>query len=216
MKKVIAITGFLVMTALLFTGCADTDVVKKYSQKSFDNIITAFPSFHAKADKDNYYTLTVDGQTRLDIGKNYSDTKGEDIILATPLKPFIDAGLDVSKLGAGYKTDEKNLYLITDFGSESKGAATVNQALFFSVNDNREALSYHEDLDHYGIALTGGKFEFAKDYQKNDKDIVFVINAKSLADIGVNVKSIEGWVFKTMKDSKGNDMDVLLKPYDLK
>ena len=37
-----------------------------------------------------------------------------------------------------------------------------------------------------------------------------------LADIGVDVQHIDGWAFKTMKDTDGSDIDVLLKPYDLK
>lgn len=216
MKRMFAITGILIMSVLLFSACADADVVLKYSQKSFEDIVTAFPELSSQAEPDDYYTLTVDGETKLEISKNYSNSGSEDIRLATPLKPFADAGLDVSKLGDGYKTDETQFYLARDFGSGSSKASAVNQALFESVKYDRATLSYHEDLDHYGIALSGGKFEFAKDYKTNDKDIVFVIYAKPLADIGVDVQNIDGWVFKTMKDSKGNDLDVLLKPYDLK
>ena len=66
------------------------------------------------------------------------------------------------------------------------------------------------------MKLTRGKFEWAKDYKTNDKDIVFVIAAKPLADIGVDVQNIEGWIFKTMDEPDGSKIDVLLKPYDLK
>jgi hypothetical protein len=63
--------------------------------------------------------------------------------------------------------------------------------------------------------LGNGKFEFAKDYQNNDKDIVFVLNAAPLKEAGVDVEHVEGWVLKTMTDENGNDIDLLLKPFDL-
>ena len=53
-------------------------------------------------------------------------------------------------------------------------------------------LTYHQALDHYGIKLSAGKFEWAKDYTKNDKDIVFVIKAQPLKDMGVDVNHISG------------------------
>lgn len=214
MKKIIMAAISLVLAAALFTGCASTDVVLKYSQESFGNIMKAYPTLVTET-KDNYYSLTVDKETLLKVSRDYSASE-EDIVLSTPIQPFIKAGLDVAKLGKGYKTDDANLYLVTDFGKGSGAKSTVEQALFESVTADRKALTYHQELDHYGIVLNGGKFEFAKDYTKNDKDLVFVIAAKPLRDIGVNVQKIDGWVFKTMKDESGKDVDVLLKPYDLK
>lgn len=214
MKKIITAAISLVLAAALFTGCASTDVVLKYSQESFANIMKAYPTLVTET-KDNYYSLTVDKETLLKVSRDYSASE-EDIVLSTPIQPFIKAGLDVTKLGKGYKTDDANLYLVTDFGKGTGAKSTVEQALFESVTADRKALTYHQELDHYGVVLNGGKFEFAKDYTKNDKDLVFVIAAKPLRDIGVNVQKIDGWVFKTMKDESGKDVDVLLKPYDLK
>lgn len=214
MKKIITAAISLVLAAALFTGCASTDVVLKYSQESFANIMKAYPTLVTET-KDNYYSLTVDKETLLKVSRDYSNSE-EDIVLSTPIQPFIKAGLDVTKLGKGYKTDDANLYLVTDFGKGTGAKSTVEQALFESVTADRKALTYHQELDHYGVVLNGGKFEFAKDYTKNDKDLVFVIAAKPLRDIGVNVQKIDGWVFKTMKDESGKDVDVLLKPYDLK
>lgn len=214
MKKIITAAISLVLAAALFTGCASTDVVLKYSKESFANIMKAYPALVTET-KDNYYSLTVDKETLLKVSRDYSASE-EDIVLSTPIQPFIKAGLDVTKLGKGYKTDDANLYLVTDFGKGTGAKSTVEQALFESVTADRKALTYHQELDHYGVVLNGGKFEFAKDYTKNDKDLVFVIAAKPLRDIGVNVQKIDGWVFKTMKDESGKDVDVLLKPYDLK
>ena len=42
-----------------------------------------------------------------------------------------------------------------------------------------------------------------------------MIAAQPLADLGVDVQNVDGWIFKTMKDDAGKDFGVLLKPYSL-
>lgn len=214
MKKTIAALFAVLTVSALFLGCASTDVVQKYSKQSFSDLLKVDPSLVSEG-KNNDYVLTVDGKTRLTVSRDYSKS-GEDIVLSTPIQPFLDAGLDISKLGKGYKADRTTLSLVTDFGKGTGKKDSPEQALFESVTANRKALTYHQALDHYGIVLSGGKFEFAKDYTKNDKDIVFAIAAKPLRDLGVDVQKVEGWTFKTMKDESGKDVDLLLKPYNLK
>ena len=217
MKKISLIFACLVLAALLLAGCAEADVVLKYSPGSFESITKAFPDLvKDNTTTDHYYYLSVDGAATLKISHDYDLTGSEDIVMETALKPFTDAGLDVSKLGDGYRVDGDKLLLTADYGKGSGMKDNVKGSLYESVKFDRKVLSYHQLLDHYGVKLTGGKFEWAKDYKTNDKDIVFVIAAKPLADIGVDVQNIDGWIFKTMKDVDGSDIDVLLKPYDLK
>jgi hypothetical protein len=164
---------------------------------------------------DHYYYLTVDGETTLKISHDYELTGSDDIMLETPLQPFIDAGLDVSKLGNGYKVSDHMLYLTADYGNGDGMTDTITDSLFESVKPDRSVLTYHQKLDHYGIKLTAGKFEWAKDYTANDKDIVFVIKAQPLKDLGADVNNISGWTFTTVQDTDGSNVDVLLKAYDL-
>lgn len=216
MKKSISLAMTLVLAISILSGCSAADVVLKYSPGSFDNILKAFPNIVTDTTKtDHYYNLTVDGATTLKVSHDYDLTGTNDIEIVTPLKPFVDAGLDVSKLTEGYLIDGDNFILTADYGKGKGMQETITDSLFQSVKYDRKMLTYHQLLDHYGIKLLKGKFEYAKDYTNNDKDIVFVIAAKPLADIGVDVQNIEGWVFKTMKDTDGSDIDVLLKPYDL-
>ena len=214
MKKTPWILISLVVASLLLAGCAQTDVVLKYSPGSFEAITSAYPDLVTSTDQ--YYNLAVDGEATLRISRDYAQTGGEDIVMETALKPFADAGLDPAKLGDGYRVDGDKLLLITDYSNGSGKKDTAKDALYEAVKYDRKALTYHQELDHYGVKLAQGKFEWAKDYKTNDKDLVFVIAAKPLADLGVNVQNIEGWIFKTMKDIDGSDVDVLLKPYDLK
>lgn len=215
MKKILSILLALTLTTLLLAGCTSLDVLLRDGPKSLDAIVSANPALVSAPTTDSpYFTLSVDGATKLLVSKDYS-LSTEDMLFETPLKPFVDAGLDVSKLPAGYRADAENLYLIADFGSGKGEKSSLTDALFSAVAFDRSVLGYHAALDHYGVALPGGKFEWAKDSATNDKDIVFVLAAKPLADLGVDVQNIDGWVFKTMQDDAGKDFDVLLKPYSL-
>ena len=216
MKKIFSIALALALVAIVLTGCAATDVILKYSPASLDQIVEKFPTLVTDStETDHYFYLSVDGETTLKVSHDFSMTGAEDLVMQTPLKPFVDAGLDPVKLGAGYRADDTSLFLVADFGAGSGEMKTITTSLFESAKADRSVLTYHADLDHYGIALPAGKFEWAKDEATNDKDIVFVIAAKPLADLGVDVQNIDSWVFKTMKDDAGKDFDVLLKPYSL-
>lgn len=216
MRKAFIIILALAITGVFLAGCAATDVVLKYSPGSLDAITTAYPAIVTdNTMEDHYFYITADNETTLKVSHDYSMTGNEDIVIQTPLQPFLDAGLDMAKLGEGYHADDTMFYLTADYGNGTGIKETLTESVFESVTYDRSVLTYHQALDHYGVKLPGGKIEWAKDYKTNDKDIVFVIAAKPLADIGVDVQNIEGWVFKTMQDENGDDIDVLLKPYDL-
>ena len=216
MKKILPLALTLALVVALLTGCAATDVILKYSPASLDTIVEKFPAIVTDSTQtDHYFNLSADGETTLKVSHDFSLTGAADVVIQTPLKPFLDAGLDPAKLGAGYRTDDTSLYLVADFGAGTGMQSTITSSLFESVKADRSVLTYHADLDHYGIKLPAGKFEWAKDESTNDKDIVFVIAAQPLADLGVDVQNVAGWIFKTMKDDAGKDFDVLLKPFSL-
>lgn len=215
-KKTVTIILALTLSALLLAGCAAADVILKYSPGSLDKIVEANPSIVTdNTQSDHYFYLSMDGLTTLKVSSDFSLTGAEDVVLQTPLQPFLDAGLDPAKLGAGYRADETSFYLVADFGQGTGAQSTFTGALFESVKADRSVLGYHAALDHYGIQLPAGKFEWAKDSASNDKDVVFVIAAQPLADLGVDVQNVEGWIFKTMQDDAGKDFDVLLQPYSI-
>ena len=251
MKKIISLTlAFILMTVLL-AGCAKVDNVLKSGQESFAGIVKAYPDIIKDNTKEDYISLSVDGATTLKLSRDYGLTGKEDLLIETPLKPFLDAGLDVSKLTDGYKVQDEKFYLIGDYGDGTGTKGTAQDSLFESVSYDRTMLTYHRDLDYCGISTRGNekdsfftrtlnkifgdtamlsdpkgldrfgirisksKFEYAKNYAKNDKDIVFMIEAKPLMAFGVDVHHVDGWIFTTMEDLDCNDTDVLLKTYDL-
>lgn len=216
MKKITLIVIILTLALAVLAGCAGTDVVLRDAPGALQKIVEKYPNLVTdKTATDHYYYFTIDGETTFKISHDYSLTGGEDLVIQTPLKPFTDAGLDVTKLGAGYKADSDYLYLTADDGNGSGMTNGVKDALFVSVKADRANLSYHQKLDHYGIKLTQGKFEWAKDYTTNDKDIVFVLFAQPLRDLGVDVNNVSGWVFMTADNPDGTKTDILVKPANL-
>jgi hypothetical protein len=191
-------------------------VVLNYSPGSLDDILAANTKLVTdNTEKTHYYDLSVDGQTTLKISHDYAMTGEEDLAIVTPLAPFVAAGLDLDNLSEGYRADENLFYVTGSYGDGTGQQENVTDSLFESVTFDRDYLTYHEALDHYGIVLTNGKFEYAKDFTANDKDIVFVLAADPLIELGVDVQNVEGWIFKTMDNPDGTTIDVLLKPYDL-
>ncbi len=209
MKRTIVITLAIMVlgAAALLGACGQVDVILKYSRESLDKLIGQFPD--VTSETDNGYAISVDDETVLQISSDFS-AGTDDIVFSTPIKPFTYAGMDVSKLGEGLSADDNTLYITTDYGDADK-ADSAADALFAAAAAKRDALSYHTALDHYGFDLTAGKFEYAKDYKTNDKDIVFVLKSGAIADSGANINNIQGWAFVTMDDGA----EVLVKPYDL-
>ena len=215
-KKYFLVPALLLAVTVFLASCGSTDVVLNYSPGSLDDILESNPKLVTdNTEATHYYDLTVDGQTTLKISHDYAMTGEEDLAIVTSLAPFVAAGLDVDNLSEGYRADENWFYVTGSYGDGNGQQDNVTDSLFESVKYERENLTYHEELDHYGIVLTNGKFEYAKDFAANDKDIVFVLAADPLVELGVDVQNVEGWIFKTMDNPDGSTIDVLLKPYDL-
>ena len=211
MKRFILLS--LALAIALLTGCQALDVVLNQSPASLDSILNAYPEIQAEV-IGNYYVLSVDGETKLLISKDYTASDSEDIAIVTPIAPFVAAGLDPTGLGEGYRVEGDLLYLTADYG-DGPINSSPSAALLQSAKINRKVLSYHADMDHFGIKLPNGKFEFAKDHRANDKDIVFVVMAEPLAALGLDVEKVDGWAYMEMDDMNGGIDKVLLKPYTL-
>lgn len=208
--KIMLAPSLLAVMVLTLSACAKTDVVATTAIKSFESVLNADPAKVTK-DENGFVLKTPKGTEQFSFGSN--------IAVTFELTPFVEAGLDVEKLPDYIKADGD--YLIIRV--ENKGGfteTTANKVFEALVKNNREAIGYHAAMDHYGVALgNGNMFEWAKDLETNDKDLVFVLNPQPFADAGANVESIEGWVFakvETMDNGKTVEVDKLLKPYNIK
>lgn len=202
--------------AVLIAGCAGADVVLKEAPKSLQSLLQAYPAVLSDTSStDGYRTVAGDATVELRISDDFSAADRADAQLVTDLKPFTDAGLDATSLPDGWTVNGDRLVISTDFGNGSGAKDSFVSSVFDAVATKRDLLTYHTELDHFGLVLTAGKFEWAKNYATNDKDLVYVLRAQPFVDLGVDVGNVSGWVFKTMKEG-GKDVDFLLKPFDLK
>lgn len=215
MKRFSIILVLALSAALLLTGCAALDVVLAHSRTSLDDLLAAYPALLDEDDSGRYVRVGVDGETALLVSRDFAASGANDVLIETPLQPFLDAGLDEAKLSDGYRAADGRLCLSADFGGGSGENAGVSSAMAAAADFAPMALSYHAALGHFGLSLGGGKFEWAQDYKTNDKDVVFALDAAALTAFGVDTANVSGWTLTTMQDDAGKDFDVLLKPYSL-
>jgi hypothetical protein len=203
MKKLLLLTAMLIFIA----GCTSTDVVKREAQSSFEEIL-AVDTVESSV-MDGYAHIIIADGYHFDLSLNPQSTS-EDVIMAVMAMPFLDAGLDITKLPSNMRIKD-DMLLITFEGIKGSMTYDAKGQMNSLLTNNRTLLGYHAELDHFGIALGDHKFEWAKNMATNDKDAVFILSADVLREAGVNVEAVEGWIFTTM-----DGMDLLLKPIDLK
>lgn len=193
--RIFPIALISLLTIFTLTSCG-TDVVANYAIRSLEEL-------QQKAGVVKQDRTTVIG-TPSGCEFSYGE-QGATIIL--PSAPFLKAGLDVKKLPESIVSEGASLYIHQDYIADS--VETL-------IRKQREKVSYHEALDHYGIDMgNGNKFEWAKDLAKNDKDIVFVLNPKPFADAGVDPNKVDGFVYTEVEVKKGVKEMKLLSVTDL-
>jgi hypothetical protein len=238
-KKAIALVLAGSAVSMIFTACAQLDVVGQQSITSFKAVLDASGD-NVKADELNVgWSLTApDDSARFIWSEDYSKAPLHDVMIELDAQPFLDAGLDTSKLPDNYVFYEgetmggmgsKMLMVGTKLGTDKlkyNGEPTPLAAYEQIVGKYRESINYHTALDHYGVMLgDGNMFEWAKDLKTNssdnsvqDKDIVFVLNPEPLTAAGVDPEKVEGWVYAQVPVEEGGKMTQvwkLLKPFDL-
>ncbi len=221
MKKFLIITIFL-LSVIGLSACGKLDVIRDHSVNSYDTVLTLSGDRVLLDEKAENWSLSAPDESAkflwsMDVSKTLLDVRIE-----TDAKPFLDAGLDPTKLPKGMLQEDK-IVVGTDFGDkyvESKKGDSALDAYKNIIFPNRSHLKYHANLDHFGIDLTNGNvFEWAKNTKTNDKDIVFVLDPKEFIDAGVDPNKVKGWVYAKVEtmDSKGKkiQVDKFLKPFDL-
>ncbi len=223
MKKKLFLLSICMLALPGLTACDKLDVIGNQSEKSFQAVLEALPDRVSEDTDFGGWSLTaLDNGARFVWSEDFSKTTEYDVKLEVDVLPFIEAGLDTSKLPAGMLVDDK-LVLGTDLGDENityVGSASALDAYKKLVKHYRYHITYHATLDHFGVDLGGGNmFEWAKDMKANDKDIVFALNPQPFIDAGVNPDKVEGWLFakvETMDENgKKIEVDKFLKPFDI-
>jgi hypothetical protein len=222
-KKTLMLS-FILAATLSLSACAEADVIGKTAVTSFEALIDKLGDKVAFDEAKNYWSLVSPTGETFEWGKDFSSTP--DAIITFDAAPFIAAGLTIENLPAEqYQYDEASGKLLMPFelsqdAFEYTDSDTALDTFKQIVKTNRESIGYHADMDHYGISLgNGNMFEWAKDMDKNDKDIVFVLNPQPFIDAGADLAKVDGWAFAKVKttDHQGKmvEVDKLLKPFEL-
>jgi hypothetical protein len=216
--------GLVTLVLMMAVSCGDLDVVGKNSIASFDKVLKQTPQAIKPDEMNGGWSLAApDGQARFIWSKNYAESPLHDVMLEFDAAPFIAAGLDPEKLPESIAFYDGKIMVGTKLGEETlnySGEVTPLASYEQIVKLKRNAIGYHAALDHYGVNLSDGNlFEWAKDMNTNDKDIVFVLNPAPFLDAGVDPNRINGWLFTkvTVDDENGKpvEVDKILKPFDL-
>ena len=217
----------MMVSILVAAGCSATDVIGKISVTSFDSVLRASGNNVSTDETNNGWSLQSAGGERFVWSKDFSTAEKPDLMMEFDAKPFLDAGLDPTKLPEDtYLFDAaSNLLRVQSEQGSDKFTYTGEPKPLDSfkkiVDTHRSIIGYHAALDHYGVDLgNGNMFEWAKDLSTNDKDIVFVLNPQPFIDAGVDASLIQEWIFAEVEvmDANGKKemVDKFLKPYDLK
>jgi hypothetical protein len=206
----------------------NTDIVGQAAITSFSAMLGGVEFPPVADDEMGTWVLTdPDGNAAFWWRKSADDMRTYDVFVCFDAEPFINAGLDVSKLPAGMKEmlDDRGKIMVGKRLSKEElkydGEITPLSSFEQIVKLDRESVGYHSALDHYGITVADGSlFEWAKDMSKNDKDIVFVVDPKILIDAGVDPAKVEGWVYDKvpLEDARGRKFEAekFLRPFDLR
>jgi hypothetical protein len=217
---------FLSIVLMLAVSCGKLDTVGNYSIRSFAELLNNAPHLVSEDIANSGWSFaSPDASARFIWSGNFAASSLFDVMIEMDALPFIAAGLDVAKLPVNFFfNSENNLLAVgTKLGDEQlqyDGEATPLASYQQIVRLRRDAIGYHGAMDHYGINLGDGNlFEWAKNLNTNDKDIVFVLNPEPFIRAGVDPDKIEGWAFAKVpvEDEKGKmiEVDKILKPFDL-
>ena len=212
------------LLTLTMASCDRLDVVGNDSVRSFNELLEGAPRLVSEDRANGGWSLAApDGNARFIWSRDFAASPLFDVMLEINAAPFIAAGLNPARLPDSFIFRDGKLLVGAKLGSEQlryDGDVTALASYQQIVRLKRNAIGYHGAMDHYGVNLGGGNlFEWAKDMNNNDKDIVFVLDPEPFIRAGVDPNRIEGWAFAKVpvEDERGRmiEVDKILKPFDL-
>ena len=233
-KKIRKIAAVFLILAVLagYSGkeaeaAFNTDIVGRVAITSFGEMIDVleFPPVLDEAEK-LWILTSPDGEASFWWRSEANPGRRMDAQICFEAESFVKAGLDSDKLPEEMKgmLDAGRLMMGKQLSREPlvyDGEITPQSSFEQIVKLDRDSIAYHAPMDHYGVAVAEGwAFEWAKDMNTNDKDIVFVLDPKVFLDAGVDADNVEGWIFTKlpMMDDRGRrfEVDKFVKFFDLK
>lgn len=217
-----ALALLVLISLFALTGCQNLDVIGNGSKTAFEKLTKKIPDLVTEDTEYDAWAITApDNSARFLWSKNAAENTGYDAMLKFDAKPFQDAGLDTGKLPDGM-IEDGIITVGTEFENAKKLTIDATPLISYEqiVKNERDKIGYHATLDYFGINLgNGNMFEWAKNMETNDKDMVYVLNPEIFINAGVNPEKVKGWAYAKIvtMDENGKKKEVykLLKPFDL-
>lgn len=210
---------------LFFTSTGALDTIGARAVTAFREAIDAMPQLVSGGKEEGSWSITAtDASARFSFRSVFNATEGYDLSFAIDPSPFLAAGLDIALLPEAMVSEGDIVIganMVGGAAGDSKEAAADPVDTFKRILESeRSRIKYHADLDHFGISLgNGNMFEFARDIDTNDKDIVFVLDPAPFIKAGVDTANVQGWIAAKIKvlDSSGRMVlaDKLVKPINI-
>ncbi len=221
---ILSIVVFFIVASTVFALLTNnnTDVVGNIAVTSFGEILSKedLKVIANKNDNSTSWELKLPSEDRFRYNVYNTEDKSAIVEMIVRANSLIDAGLDTEKLPEHIRYDKEKdeLSIKSNLGDETYGVVSNNDPTTdfrILVENYRERIEYHQELDHYGIDLgNGNKFEWAKDADKNDKDIVFVLDPKPFLDAGLDTEKLSDFVYAEVPVMNGQKVNKLLKVYN--
>ncbi|MDO9508488.1 MAG: hypothetical protein Q7I97_03960 [Thermovirgaceae bacterium] len=184
MRKIFPILVLMALP-LVWIASGKADVVKKFGSVSFAEMM-ANPRSGASVSDGLVSVTGPDGQVFL------LWESGTAFLI--PAGPFLEAGLDTSKLPGNIIFDAAAGTLLIGDAPVRGGDNALGEIFNSFLKTKRPALGYHGAMDHFGLDVGGeGKFEWAIRPEKNDKDVVFILDPRPLERAGLRPLEVKGW-----------------------
>jgi hypothetical protein len=220
----IAVLAGVFTIAVLLAACTGLDVVATGAGSSFEKLLKTLPPA-AVSRVGTMWTVQSPGGEVFAWSADFS-ARGPDLLLQIPAGDLLRAGLDPARLpreSMGYINDSREISFSLEVGSDQFASrSSENPALSFReiIEKHRARFGYHPALDHFNISLGRGNLvEWASDFSKNDKDLVFVLDPAPFLAAGLEPARLKDWVLAKVEvvDEKGAKLtvDKLLRVYNL-
>ena len=217
MKKIYLMICLLLI--IFLTSCAEWDLIGRGSVEAFERVLDASQGRVFERGENLGWILLMslrdESAPSFSWRSDFSSEGPEflfDVGISIPMRPFIDAGFDISSFyqtytglwTAGAIHGEINTLTIgANFGErtpELDNTATHDEATPLAsfqqmLRFRPEIISYHDTGHHYMLHLgdSGNMIMFARDIDTNPAGMVFMLNPQPFTDAGADVHNIEGW-----------------------
>lgn len=218
MKKYIIVSciSLLAVIALMISFVNGSfDSIKNQAVSSFNDLMIS--GLDKKKEEGSWIITMPDGTSKLVLG---AEEKKTTVSLILDIRPFLEAGLDTQKLPSyiAYDLNKNELYITSIYGDENENSDSVAIDNMYNniITTYRERLGYHHTLDHFSLSLDNGNaFEYAKNINENDKDIVIVLNPSIFEDASLDLQKLDGYNYADVTMNDGTVKKKLLKVFNI-